>query len=118
MHTATTKKNQAVPMTNIWDQPVTIQIGSTPGSGVDEYTIKPGETQSFPEGYCKPVPAAGQDKFLPAILARESTRTWDDGVRRPTLVPADTAKEARAEIDRQLAAAKKNSKTSTGANAQ
>jgi hypothetical protein len=86
-------------MTNISDEPVTIQISAGgPGSGINETTVKPNESSAFPESYCAPVPSAGQTD-IPSIVSRSSTRTWPDGSRRPTLYPTDDAKRARAQWD-------------------
>ncbi len=99
--------NKTISMVNIGDEPVTIRIGGTPGDGATEYTIGPGEAQSFHENYCKAVPGAGPEK-LPSILARRSMRAFPDGVRRPVLVPAAEAKAIKAKYAAAVAAWTKN----------
>lgn len=87
--------NKFVSMTNIFSEPVRIEIGGSPGEGVTEYVIQPGDAREFQMGYCVPVPSAGPE-MLPSILSRKSMRTWPDGVRRPTLIPTEEYVKAKA----------------------
>jgi hypothetical protein len=88
--------NKQTSMTNIFNEPVRIQLGGAPGDGVTEVIIKPGESVDFHANLCAPVHGAGTED-VPSIIARESTRTWPDGTRKPTLVPRPSreAKKAR-----------------------
>jgi hypothetical protein len=81
-------KQQFTSMTNIFTEPVKITLGGSPGEAVTEFVINPGEAQDFPRSLCEPVPGAGSEN-LPPILERKSMRTWNDGKRRPTLIPTE-----------------------------
>src|SRR5690242_14558557 len=96
-------------MVNVSDEVVRIQLGGSPGDGVTVFEIEPGKSQAFHENFCKPVPGAGRAE-LPSIMARESMRTFPDGVRRPALVPADQAAKVRAEYQRAIAKWEKDGK--------
>ena len=98
--------NKTIQMVNVSDEPIRIELGGAPGDGTMEFVIEPGQSQAFHENYCKPVQGAGRTT-IPPILARMSMRTYPDGVRRPTLVPAAEAKKVRAEYDKAIAAWKK-----------
>jgi hypothetical protein len=84
-------------MTNIFNETVRIQLGGQPGDGVTVVTIEPGKSADFHENLCTPVHGGGSED-IPSIIARESTRTWPDGSRKPTLVPT-------AELEAKKAAA-------------
>lgn len=86
---------KTISMTNISAEPVRISIGGQPGEEPTVYTIPPGGRQDFPEGYCVPVRGRGPE-IVPSILARQSTRTWPDGTRRPTLVPTSEVRQAKS----------------------
>jgi hypothetical protein len=77
--------NKQTSMTNIFHEPVRIVLGGAPGDGVTEVIIKPGESVEFHANLCAPVHGAGTED-VPSIIARESTRDWPDGTRKPTLV--------------------------------
>jgi hypothetical protein len=98
--------NRVTQMTNIGEEPVTITIGGAPGDGVTEYVIEPNQSVPFHENYCKPVPGAGHQE-MPSILARQSSRDFPDGVRRPLLVPASEAKKEKERYAKELEAWKK-----------
>lgn len=99
--------NKTIQMVNVSEAPVRIEIGGSPGDGVTEYVIQPGEAQAFHENLCKPIPGAGRNKLEP-ILARKSMRNFPDGVRRPTLVPASEAKRVKAQYQKELDAWRKD----------
>jgi hypothetical protein len=98
--------NKTIQMVNVSEEPVRVELGSAPGDGTTEYVIEPGQSQAFHENLCKPVQGAGRNT-IPSILERMSMRTYPDGIRRPTLIPAQDAKKVRAEYDKALAAWKK-----------
>jgi hypothetical protein len=98
--------NKTIQMTNIGEEPIVITIGGAPGDGVTEYSVAPGESVPFHENFCKPVPGAGPQS-MPSILARQSTRDFPDGVRRPVLVPANEAKKVKDTYVRELEAWRK-----------
>jgi len=89
-------------MTNVWDRPVKFRIDGTPGSEPVEYEVEPGESVPLPEALCVPVQGAGTN-MIPSIMARKTTRTWIDGVRRPALVPASEVEAFKAAVKRQQA---------------
>jgi hypothetical protein len=93
--------NKTIQMTNIGDEPLTVSIGGSPGDGVTEYVLDPGESAPFHENYCKPVPGAGPQS-LPSILERQSMRDFPDGVRRALLVPANDAKKVKEQYAKEL----------------
>ena len=98
--------NKTIQMVNVFDEPVRIELGGAPGDGTTEYVIEPGQSQAFHENLCKPVQGAGRNT-IPSILSRMSTRTFPDGVRRPTLIPASEARKVKADYDKAIADWKK-----------
>lgn len=108
--------NKSIQMVNIWDKPITVHLGGTPGDGVTEYEIGPGEKQGFHEGLCKPVPGAGSEK-LPPILHRRSLRVFPDGVRRPVLIAEADAKKTKEQYATAVAEWQKNQAKATQPNA-
>jgi hypothetical protein len=81
-------------MTNVSDIDLKVKISMGPGSRPMITEVAPGETATFPDGYCETVKGPGPDR-LPCILSRCNTHL---GV--PALVPAAEAEEARARYER------------------